>query len=135
MKRKLYIFFVVMFCCCGHVCQLASCNVDKPTETETEAVSVFKKVKSSKQNKQCMRDTLADGLEKVLFETTKTIRMLTEVVDAVAKRAKELAGCQDGVLANADKAVLQQCQREVDELLQKLFEVQKLLSERNKIVA
>lgn len=86
--------------------------------------SIFKTKKIKQPTAQDIKIQLAQNLQDLHSQITATIRRLTESLDEIAVRGKELTGQKDGLLSGNDKEALKEYQKRVFLLQKSLIEIE-----------
>ncbi|MFA5999310.1 MAG: hypothetical protein WC747_04800 [Candidatus Babeliales bacterium] len=86
--------------------------------------SIFK-AKQPKQNASQLKAELGSGLQDLLQQCTKSMRKITELIDDIVLRAKELSGEQDGAFATNDKEQLKLHLKKINEMQKMLVMIEK----------
>lgn len=109
--KKLFSFFVFIL--------VSTISLPSPIFKEPSKVP--------KRNLQSIKIDLGCSLETLLASSTSTMREITELIDHLVCRVKELSGQQDGPLAVSDKEALILYQKKVDALQEMLHNLEQEL--------
>lgn len=63
-----------------------------------------------------MKEELAHNYEQLLHTTTKSMKHLASMIDDIVIQIKQLAGEEQGLLYSADKQVIKQHQKKIEDL-------------------